>query len=206
MQGRRFNFVKRKSSIKFDFVARETRVAAGRSVPRGFVKAARGLLLSAAVLAVFLFSANTLVRSVFEKINLKAFSLDINPVSAPKYFISKGNLYVVYGGGRVEMARTNMDNVSLPYITGIDPEESRKPHKKALKMALGLDKAYLENISEIRLSDPENIIIITVDSKKIYAGDSIDDRKMENYHIALDKITRSYSTVDLRYKDRVIIK
>jgi hypothetical protein len=206
MQERRFNFVRRKSALKFNFVARETRVASGHALPRGFTAAARGFLLSAAVFAVFVFSANLLVRYAFEKLDVKGFSLDISPFAKPRYFISRGNMYVVFSNGRVELVDRNMDGVSLPFISGVDTDEKRKEHRKALKMAIGLNPEFLENISEINLANPENIIIITLDGRKIYAGDSINNEKMENYHIALDRITRNYSTVDLRYRDRVIIK
>jgi hypothetical protein len=206
MQERRFNFVRRTNRIKFDFVARETRVAAGHAAPRGRVTAARGLLLSAAVFAVFIFSANLLVRTAFEKLDIKGFALNISPLAKPMYFISDRNMYVVYSSGKTELVDRNMDKVSLPFISGVAVDEKNRERKKALKMALALNPAFLDNVSEISLSNPENIIIITLDGRKVFAGDGITDEKMENYHIALDRITRSYSTVDLRYRDRVIFK
>jgi hypothetical protein len=206
MQERRFNFVKRKSAIKFDFVTRNARVTAGNAMPKGVVRAVRGFLLTTAVFVVFIFSANLIVRYAFEKIDIKGFTLDISPFAKPKYFISKGNMFVVYSNGRIEMAKSNMDSVSLPFISGVDTDEKRITHKKALAMALDVNKKYLSSISEINLANPENIIMITVAGKRIYAGDVLNDEKMDNYHMALEKITRNYSIVDLRYKDRVIIK
>ena len=208
MQEHRFNFVRRKSAVKFSFVARETRVAAGRgrSLPRGFASAARGFVLSAIVLGVFIFSANLLIHSLMAKLDFKNFNFDISPMAKPKYFISKGNMYTVFSNGRTELVDRNMDNVSMPFITGVEIDEKRPAQKKALAMAAALDQKYLSNVSEINLSNPDNIIIITVEGRRLYAGDLLSDEKLENYHIALDRITRNFSTADLRYKDRVIIK
>ena len=207
MQARRFNFVKRKSAgVRFDFVSRETRVTAAPALPRGIVAAARGLLLSAAVLAVFIFSANLLVRYFFENADIKAPSLDILSFSKPKYFISKGNMFVVYGNGRSEIVNRNMDGVSLPYLTGVDADEKNREKKKALEMALALSPAYLKDIAEVNLSSPQNIVLITMDGKKVFAGDSLSNEKMDNLYTALDRMTGRYSTVDLRFKDRVIFR
>lgn len=206
MQERRFNFVRRKSPVKFDFIAREARVTAAPAMPRGVVAAVRGTLLSLAVLLAFVFSANLVVRYFFENVDIKGLALDISPFAKPKYFISKGNMFTVYGNGNVELVSKNMDSLSLPFITGVEPNEKRAGHKKALKMALAINSRYLRDISEINLSNPGNIIIITVGGAKIYTGNDLSNEQMENYHITLERVTKRFSVVDLRYKDRVIIK
>jgi hypothetical protein len=206
MYGHKFNFVRRQPKLKFGFVERQTRVAGGSLAPRGITQAARSLLITAAVFIVFAFSVNLIAKYAFEKLDVKGFTLEILPFAKAKYFISKDNMYTVYDNGKVEFVDKNVDSVSLPFLTGIDPKDARAGRGRALKMALALDRKYLRNISEINVGNPDNIVFITLDGKKGYLGDELTNEKMDNYYTSLDRITRSYSTVDLRYKDRVIIK
>ena len=46
--------------------------------------------------------------------------------------------YAVYSNGKIELIDRNMDNVSLPFISGVDTDEKRPEYKKAMKMAIGL--------------------------------------------------------------------
>jgi hypothetical protein len=207
MYERKFNFVKRQPKLKFRFVERESRMSAGSAAVRGLPQALRNMLLSGMIFVVFIFGVNLIVRYGFEKLDISAFAANMLPFSRPMYFISKDNLYTVYSNGKIEFVDKNVDSASLPFLTGIDINEKDPAKKKAFKMALAINKKYLRNISEIRLNNPENIILITLEgSRKIYSGAQLTNTQLENYNIALDRITRPYATVDLRYRDRVIIK
>ncbi len=206
MYERKFNFVRKQPKLKFGFVERRTRVAGGSLARGGITQAARNLLVTAAVFVVFAFSVNLIAKYVFEKLDVRGFSLNISPFAGPKYFISKDNMYTVYDNGKLELIDRNVDSVSLPFLTGIDLKEAKAGRNRALKMALSIKREYLRNISEINVRKQDNIIVITLDGKKAYLGGELTNEKMENYYTALDRITGRYSTIDLRYKDRVIIK
>ncbi|HRU39380.1 MAG TPA: cell division protein FtsQ/DivIB [Candidatus Goldiibacteriota bacterium] len=202
----RLNFVKRKPSIKFAFVERRARVATGAAVPRGAAKAIRALFLSSIVLLLFVFAVNLIVKFGMERINVSLPEIRLPSAGGAKYFISRGNMYMVYADGREKIVDRNIDSASLPYLTGLPASGPRPEQKRAYKMALALKPDMLRNVSEVNISNPQNIIIITVDGKKILAGSELTGEKLENYHIALGRINRNYTVVDLRFKDRVIIK
>jgi len=168
----------------------------------------RHLILSGIVLAALIFALNVLARYVVEKYGFTAPDISFNFLSGggPKYMILKGNYYYVYPGGRTEMINSSLGAKSLPVLTGVGLEEERPGHKAALKQALALHRKYLGNISEINMSNPDNIIIIDNEGRRVFAGGDLTNEVMENYHIALSQINRPYRVVDLRYADRVIIR
>jgi hypothetical protein len=203
----RFNFVRRQSpKLKFEFITRNTRMSHNGVAVKSIGQAVRGVLISGIVFIMFVFSVNLVVRYAFEKLDLKGFSIELPGTAKPKYFIAKDNMYTVFSSGKIEFVDRNMDSESYPFITGIGVDERRAPQKKALQTALSIDKKYLKNISEVNLSNPENIILITIDGKRIYVGGELTNDKMEDYNITLGRINRPYSAVDLRFKDRVIIR
>lgn len=124
----------------------------------------------------------------------------------PLYFMVKDNFYIVYSSGKTELVSTNIDTASLPVISGIKLDEDRPAHKAAFRAALAVKPSNMENIAEVSLADPENIILLSVDGARIYLGDFIDNEKMENLQAALEHRESKYKSADLRYKDRVIIK
>ena len=124
----------------------------------------------------------------------------------PVYFMVRDNFYMVYSNGKTVMVDSNIDTASLPVISGVRPEEKRPAHAAAFKQALSIRPAYLKEIAEVNICDPENIILLSVDGARIFAGDSIDNDKMENLHLAVKHRGSKYKSADLRFKDRVIIK
>ena len=53
------------------------------------------------------------------------------------------------------------------------------------------------------------IVMITIDGKKVLAGSDIDNAKMSNLGLVTKKaaeLNKKYSVIDMRYRDRVIIR
>ncbi|MCX7698503.1 MAG: cell division protein FtsQ [Candidatus Goldbacteria bacterium] len=207
MQNYKFNFVKRKTT-KFEFVPRYSKLNNIMVVSRNLFYLARSLFLSLIVLFIFLFSLNLIFKYLLSNVNIKIerFSFEIPFLKTEKFLIIKDNLYIVFNNGKKELVETNIDSKVLPVLTGIELNEKRPKHKNAFLQALRIKNKYLSKISEVNLKDPENIVLITVDGKKIYMGNTITNEKMKNLYFVLDRIDRQYTYMDLRYKNRVIIK
>ncbi|MFW6210542.1 MAG: cell division protein FtsQ/DivIB [bacterium] len=167
----------------------------------------RNALISLLVTAVFLAAAGVIIKYFVEKNGIEFRMPDI--FSRPAYIMIKEDVRVIYTDGRAEIIPDEMGLSSFPVISGVNVNEKREEHKKALKQALKIKPRYLAGISEIIINDPDNIILITLDGKKIYAGDRIDNDKMKRYKLVSDKageLGKRYSAIDMRYKNRVIIK
>ncbi|MFP4465565.1 MAG: cell division protein FtsQ/DivIB [Candidatus Goldiibacteriota bacterium] len=167
----------------------------------------RNALISLLVAAVFLAAAGVIIKYFVEKNGIEFRMPDI--FSRPAYIMIKEDVRVIYTDGRAEIIPDEMGLSSFPVISGVNVNEKREEHKKALKQALKIKPRYLAGISEIIINDPDNIILITLDGKKIYAGDRIDNDKMKRYKLVSDKageLGKRYSAIDMRYKNRVIIK
>lgn len=144
------------------------------------------------------------VRQAEEKKERRPFRFTL--FARPVYFMVRDNFYMVYSNGKTVIVDSNIDKASLPIITGVRPEENRPAHAAAFKKALSVKPAYLKDIAEVNISDPENIILLSVDGARILAGNYIDSDKMENLHLAVKHRGGKYKSADLRFKDRVIIK
>ena len=61
----------------------------------------------------------------------------------------------------------------------------------------------------MNISDPKNMMMISMDGSKILFGDSVTRDKLDNYIIALGKMKelgRDFKVMDLRFSDRVVLK
>ncbi len=129
--------------------------------------------------------------------------------ASQKYLISAGNYYRVYTSGKIEMVAESLGNADYPFLTGIKTEEDRPAHLKALKQALSIGDECLEGISEVCLRDPDNMYMLKTEGEKIIFGDSITREKLDNYIAArekLEELGKRFTTMDLRYKNRAVIK
>lgn len=207
MQNHKFNFVKRRT-IKFEFVPRYTRLNNSAVLSKNIFYFIRSFFISALILLIFLFSLNLVVKYLLNRINIEMdkFSFEMPFLKNEKFLIIKDNLYIVYNNGKKELVENNIDSKVLPIITGIELNEKRQKHKSVFLQALKIKNRYLTKISEVNLKDTNNIILITVDGKKVYMGDTITNEKMKNLNIVMKRIDKKYSYIDLRYKNRAIIK
>lgn len=207
MQNYQFNFVKRKT-IKFKFVPRYTRLNNYAILSKNIIYFIRSFFISMLILVIFLFSLNLVMKYFLNKINIKidTFSFEIPFLKNEKYLIIKDNLYIVYNNGKKELVEDNIDSKVLPIITGIELNEKREKHKRLFLQALKIKNRYLTKISEVNIKDTNNIMLITVDGKKVYMGDTITNEKMKILNVVMKRIDRKYSYIDLRYKNRAIVK
>jgi len=207
MQNYKFNFVK-KRIIKFEFVPRHAKLNTTAAVTKNIFYFIRSLFITSIIFFMFLFSLNLIMRYFLNKIDIKIekFSFEIPFLKKEKFLIIKDNLYIVYNNGKKELVENNIDSKVLPVITGIELNEKRQGHKYAFLQALKIKNRYLTKISEVNLKDINNIVLITVDGKKVYMGDTITNEKMKNLYVVMEQIDKKYSCIDLRYKNRAIIK
>lgn len=207
MKNYKFNFVK-KRTLKFEFVSRYNRLNNVTTLSKNVFYLIRSILISLIVFIIFLFSLNLILKYFFSKVNidLKINSLEIPFFKTEKFLIIKENIYMVYSNGKKELINNNIDSKILPVITGIELNEKRPKYKSAFYQALKIKKKYLTKISEVNLTDPDNIVLITVDGKRVYMGDNITNEKMRYLYIVLEKAEKKYSYIDLRYKNMAIIK
>lgn len=207
MQNYKFNFVK-KRNIKFEFVPRYSRLNNDAVLSKNIFYFIRSFFISVLILLIFLFSLNLIVKYFLNRIDIKMdkFSFEIPFLKNEKFLIIKDNLYIIYNNGKKELVENNIDSKVLPVITGIELNEKRQKHKSVFLQALKIKTRYLKKISEVNLKDTNNIMLITVDGKKVYMGDTITNEKMKNLNIVMQRIDKKYSYIDLRYKNRVIIK
>ncbi|MBP7792164.1 MAG: cell division protein FtsQ [Candidatus Goldbacteria bacterium] len=207
MQDYKFNFV-RKRKKKIEFTPLYTKLNTTTTMSKNVFYFIRSLLITIAIFTIFLFSLNLIVRYFFDSIKIKPekISFEIPFFKSEKFLIIKDNLYIVYSNGKKELVENNIDSKTLPVITGVELNEKRPEYKSAYLQTLKIKNRYLSKISEVNLKDTNNIILITVDGKKVYMGNSITNEKMKNLYIVMQKTGKKYSYLDLRYKNRVIIK
>ena len=175
---------------RVSFVTRRSRAAGAAAGMKSWVYAARRSFLTAIVIVALIFALNLIVKYVFEHYDIRAKLGQISLMAKPRYFIIKDNYYTLYTNGKTEFIDGAYEK-TLPVLTGVKLEEDREGHKKALEQALGIKGKYLENISEINMRNPENIILITVEGKKIYAGNSLTNKKMRNFYITLKLLNKN---------------
>jgi cell division protein FtsQ len=109
--------------------------------------------------------------------------------------------------------------VDLPFITGVDPSAivmGRESDSIMLKRALDILKTILllkgslfNQLSEIRIEGNEITLYTTADAAQVLIGkEDFQDQllKLQGVFIHLDKETRSAEYIDLRFKDKVIVK
>jgi len=183
----------------------------GSAVLRNFSYTIRKVLISGLMVVMLLFCVGLIVKYFFQT---REFKMNIsmpnfNFLAVPKYFIIKDNFYIVYSNGAIKMVDSNVDKADLPVLSGAGLAEKDGKKQEAMKEALRISQKYLADISEININNPADIFLLTVDGKKIMAGDRITDEMMENCMMAMDKfkkLHKKYTTVDIRYKDKIIIK
>ncbi|HDT14768.1 MAG TPA: cell division protein FtsQ [Firmicutes bacterium] len=170
-------------------------------------EALRHAVISILVTAVFLAAAGVIVKYFVEN-NKISFNVP-QLLSRPAYIMIKDDFYLLYTDGRTEEADESISISSFPVISGVGINEKREAHRRVMKQALKINPGYFEGISEIILDDPKNVVLITIDGKKVYAGSGIDNEKMRRYELVsrkADELGKRYRSMDLRYKNRVIIK
>jgi hypothetical protein len=192
-----------------------TRMSA-RSEPlfRQFPAVARRLFLGAVLVTIFAASVNLLVKSVIGK-----FSFSMPEISLPRISIMNSARFQMIGAEKCIVMSDGStkprdggpaaDMSTLPVLSGLEPDEQRPEYKEALKEALSIAPNYLEKISEVNISDPKNMMMISMDGSKILFGDSVTRDKLDNYIIALGKMKelgRDFKVMDLRFSDRVVLK
>jgi hypothetical protein len=181
--------------------------AAAQAQTRGVIKNGAIYVIIGAIL---LFAGSKIMRYALDNVHMPAFSVNMMvPFSSAKYIVMAHNTYMVYSSGRFELAKSDVDRSQLPLLTGVQVDENRPEMKRAFRDALSLDKQYLGMLSEVNISNPEKIVLLTISGKRIIAGDTINNRKMKNLKLALDKadeLNKNFSSADIRFNDRVIIK
>ncbi len=195
------------------FVTKRSRIFSGSIKNYAGIKNLGRIFAGLVLLFMAVYAAGKVFVYSGEK--LRGFKPEINlnlavPFSSPKYIIySEGKIYGLYEGGRFQQLTGGFDASGLPVLTGVMINEAREPQKNALRMALSLSRERMATISEISLKDPDNITLITIDGVTVLAGPTINDIKMRNYEAAVKRASemhKRYSVMDLRFKDRVIIR
>jgi len=191
------------------YFVRRMSTGGSSAVLRNFSYTIRRILITGITVVILLFCAGLLVKYF---IQTREFKINIPMPSffaVPKYFIIKDNFYIIYSNGMIKFVDNNVDKSDLPVLSGAALTENNEQKRKAINQALKIDKKYLSNISEININNPEKIFLITIDGKKIIAGDRITGEMLENYMLAAEKfkkLRRKFSMVDIRFKDKIIIK
>jgi len=191
---------------RMNFVTRRTRTADAGMAVRGWIYAARRVIISVSIFLLLVFALNLIVKYFFEAYDIKKIAVKVTPFAKPKFFVIKDNFYVLYSNGTTKIVDSNIDREALPVLTGIMLNEKREKYKKVMKQVMSIKPDYFREISEINVRDPENILLITIDSKKVLVGGTITEEKMSNLYTVMEKADRRYDVIDIRFKDRVIIK
>jgi hypothetical protein len=194
---------------KRKYFVRRMSTGGGSAVLRNFSYTIRRILITGTTVVILLFCAGLLIKYFFQT---REFRINISMPSffaVPKYFIIKDNFYIIYSNGTTKFVDNNVDKSDLPVLSGASLTENNEQKRKAINQALKIDKKYLTDISEININNPDRIFLITIDGKKIIAGDRITGEMLENYMLAAEKfrkLHRKFSTVDIRFKDKIIIR
>ncbi len=191
------------------YFVRRMNTGGGSVALRNLSYTIRRILITGTTVIILLFCTGLLIKYFFQtrefRINISVPSL----FAVPKYFIIKDNFYIIYSNGMIKFVDNNVDKSDLPVLSGAALTEKNEQKRKAMSQALKIDKKYLSDISEININNPDKIFLITIDGKKIIAGDRITDEMLENYVLAAEKfkkLHKKFSTVDIRFKDKIIIK
>jgi len=195
------------------FVTRRTRVLSGHAGSLPAAKKVFRALAGLVLIFMALYAAGKIITYAGGKLSGISMPVNFNvtlPFSAPKYVIySQGKVFAVRENGKFEQVTGGFDASGSPVLTGVLINENREAHRQALKMALSISRESLSTISEVSLKDPENITLITLDGVTVLAGPVLNETKMRNYEAAVrqaSEMHKRYSVMDLRFRDRVIIR
>lgn len=129
----------------------------------------------------------------------------------------KGEIFQIDREGYLMDLNWDTNNHRFPFITGISIETTAKGEKikdekvvLALNLMEALNEFFRDQISEINVSDRDNLYIYTIDGIKIFFDTVVDfKRKLPAIKLALLKLKRKYHNIDyidLRYRNAFVMK
>ena len=188
------------------YMARRVNAAGAVAVKNGF----KNFVLGGALIAMLLFAGSRIIHYAASNFKLPELPEISSPFAQPKFLaMTQSGLFIMDSTGSLKPAADTAERHNLPVLSGIPADVKNPGYKKALKAVLRLSSSGLENISEISVKNPEMIVMITIDGKKVLAGSDIDNAKMSNLGLVTKKaaeLNKKYSVIDMRYRDRVIIR
>lgn len=187
-------------------MARRVNTAGAVALKNGFKNAVLGGVL----IVMLLFAGTRIIGYAAKNFRLPEMPQITSPFAQQKYLVmTSGGLFVLNSTGSLKPVDDAEERHDLPVLTGISADTKNTAYKKALKSVLRLSSSGLEGISEINIKNPEMIVMITMDGKKVIAGNDLDNAKLSNLALVIKKaggMNKKYSVIDMRYKDRVIIR
>lgn len=187
-------------------MARKVNAAGAVALKNSFKNA----VLGGALIVMLLFAGTRIIGYAAKNLKIPEMPQITSPFAQPKYLVmTSAGLSVMNSTGSLDSAEDATQRHDLPVLTGISDGVKSAAHKKILKSVLRLSSSGLGGISEINIKNPEMIIMITMDGKKVIAGKDLDNEKLSNLALVIKKageMNKKYSVIDMRYKDRVIIR
>ncbi|MBN2753509.1 MAG: cell division protein FtsQ [Candidatus Goldbacteria bacterium] len=188
------------------YMARKVNAAGAVALKNSFKNA----VLGGALIVMLLFAGTRIIGYAAKNLKIPEMPQITSPFAQPKYLVmTSAGLSVMNSTGSLDSAEDATQRHDLPVLTGISDGVKSAAHKKILKSVLRLSSSGLGGISEINIKNPEMIIMITMDGKKVIAGKDLDNEKLSNLALVIKKageMNKKYSVIDMRYKDRVIIR
>lgn len=191
------------------YFVKKTRFYSGTNVINSIVFFIKSVIFSGIIFLIFIFAVNLIIKYIVNRMDIKLPEISFVNFNVPRFIIIENrNFYALYSNGDIKLVESNIDNLNLPIISGFSTKEDNQIKNKLIKDILKIKKRFLIDISEINIKNPENIIIFTMNGKKIFSGKEINNEKMENYSLVKSRL----QDMKIRYKsvslldDRVIVK
>lgn len=192
------------------YFVKRTRFYSGTKTINNIAFFIKSIIFSGVIFLIFVFGMNLIIKYFINKVDLKIPDFSFISFNTPKFIIIENkNFYAIHSSGSIKLIENNIDNLNLPILSGVSTKEENSEKIRLIKEILKLKKEFLNDISEINIKNPENIVLLTMEGKKIFVGNKINDEKLENYSLIKNRLKNmgvKYRSVCIFDEDRVIIK
>jgi hypothetical protein len=196
-------------SGNFGYFVKRTRLPANANVLKGVAFYIRSSIVSVIIFIMFVFSLNLIIKYMVNKISFKVPEIPFNFNESRFIIANNKNFYLVNNNADIKLIEKNIDGLTLPVISGISVDEKSKEKLNLLRKILKINKNYFSDISDINIQNINNIIMYSLDGKKIIFGDDINKERMENYSLVKSRLNDmgiKYKTIIFINDEKIIVK
>lgn len=193
----------------FGYFVKRTKFSTDGGVLKGITFFIRSSAISLIIFIIFIFSLNLIIKYMVNKISFRIPEIPINFNEPRLILINNKNFYTVNNNADIKLIENNIDKLTLPVISGISVDEKSTEKINLLKKILKINKNYFSNISDINIKNTNNIIMYSMDGKKIIFGNDINNERMENYSLVKSRLNDmgiKYKTIIFINDDKIIVK